>query len=88
MSKAERYTNFDGMCWPIPDEHTGHESVEGRLRYSPETLSRQDMLYAASVIRAYSSLIYQTISDRNVAVDQIRKAAKWQLLFRKLHEED
>jgi len=74
MSDAKRYANFDGMFWPIPEEHTEFDSVEWKLRYSPQTLSREDMLYAASIINAYSSLIHKTIKNRNAVVKGIREA--------------
>lgn len=73
--KRKRYANFSGMCWPLPDG-AGDESVSYKLRYAPEALTKEDQLYAASILNAYDALIDGTQEYRNKAVKGIREAEK------------
>lgn len=61
---------FDEMSWPYPGVRIGN--IEYALRYG--TPDKTDLLIAASVIHAYSSLIHKSIKDRNKIIKQLRLA--------------
>jgi hypothetical protein len=66
---AGRSAMFDGMVWPIPDSDT-----EWRLRYAPESITRQDQLYLASVVAAYWALFTKPRIQREFAIRHVRAA--------------
>lgn len=67
------YAIFEGMTWPLPAERMG--DLEWKLRYANEALTREDLLYAASVINGYRQLIvHDTQKIRNGKIQQIRRA--------------
>jgi hypothetical protein len=67
-----RYVRWEGMTWPLHVEQ-GDDSVQWRLRYG--TPSREDILFAASVMSAYASLIIATEAHRREVVAEIRAAS-------------
>jgi hypothetical protein len=56
------------MAWPNPDDPG---EVQWRLRYSTPT--RSDLLFAASVLAAYSQLVEDSQRVRNEKVAGIRR---------------
>jgi hypothetical protein len=68
---AKRTVHFGEMVWPRavePDD----DSVQWRLRYGPQPPSQSDILYAASVMSAYSALVYKPQRARNSIVRVLR----------------
>lgn len=63
-----RHYSFDGMCFPLPDP-----DLEYGLRYSNRSLTREDMLYLASVLNAYRSLINKTQKNRNYVCKRLKE---------------
>lgn len=59
--------------FPTPIEPASDEvSVGWKLRYAPESLTREDQLYAASILNAYAYLICDmTAKDRQAVVSEI-----------------
>lgn len=66
---SKRHVSWDNMTWPRYLEHED-DSVEGRLRYG--TPSREDLLYAASVMAAYAALVGSTDKKRREVVRMLR----------------
>jgi hypothetical protein len=60
------------MTWPIHEEGED-DSVQWRLRYGHPT--REDILYAASVMSAYHSLVNSTRNKRDEVVRELRAIA-------------
>lgn len=55
-----------------PDPDT--DGIEWKLRYSPESMTRADQLYAASIVSAYGYLICEmTAKERQSVVSEIRR---------------
>ena len=73
MTKRTAY--FDGMCWPRAMEPED-DSVQWRLRYGPQPPSREDVLYAASVMSAYTAIIYKTSLARAYIVRTLLDAER------------
>lgn len=77
-----RFARINDTTWPVPATDTDDGDTEWRLRYSTPT--REDLLFAASVMAAYGSMIYSTQRKRNYISSVIqdlqkaplRKAAK------------
>jgi len=44
--------------WPVFEHDPDIDSVEWRLRHNPDSVTREDMHYAASVMAAYRYLMY------------------------------
>mgnify|MGYP003577776373 CR=1 FL=1 len=61
LKQSGPFKIFDGMTWPFPCERLNE--VEWRLRYGEPT--QQDRMLAASVMSAYTALIYKTQKERN-----------------------
>jgi hypothetical protein len=61
------YASFDDMTWPLPDSE-----AENALRNGSPTAAQQ--LKAASILSAYSALIWETQENRNRRVKHIRIA--------------
>ena len=68
---AKAFLSFDGMCWPNP-EHA--ESLDWRVRYAPEHLTRGEHLTLASIAAAYCELVAMPQRKRNRRIAQIRAA--------------
>lgn len=49
------YGRDDGTTWPVI-ERDPDGGLEWRLRYAPDSIDRQDRLFLASVVAAYSAL--------------------------------
>ena len=64
-----RYGYADGTVWPI---NVG--DIEWKLRYAPNTLTREDQLVAASVLHAYTSLRFASGRDANESLRRMRRA--------------
>lgn len=54
----------DGSMWPALEPDDDLDSVEWKLRYSPKSVTQEDMLYAASVMAAYQYLVYEADRDK------------------------
>lgn len=61
--------------FPSPIEpESDNGGVEWKLRYAPTTLTREDELYLASIVSAYSYLICEmNAKDRQAVVTEIRR---------------
>ena len=68
-SRAASFRRFDGMVWPNPNDPN---EVQWRLRYGKPT--REDILFAASVMSAYSQLVADPQRRRNEKVRGLREA--------------
>lgn len=68
---TKRTVHWDGMCWPRYLENED-DSVQWRIRYNSET--KEDLLYAASVMAAYSALVGVTEKRRREIISTLRKA--------------
>lgn len=71
----KRYQFFDGMTWPTPDCLMGEDkSLNWKLRYAPDTLTKNDLVNIASYIGAYDQLIvHDTLKRSNKKISQLRK---------------
>ncbi|WRQ09058.1 hypothetical protein JDBV02_00740 [Mycobacterium phage terelak] len=71
-----RFELSDGSSWPRPamesDEYYG---VGWKCRYSPESLTREDLLQLASIADAYGYLLLETTQKRRDFV--CREARRW-----------
>jgi hypothetical protein len=65
------YRRFDGMVWPAPSVRMG--DLEWKLRHSPDMVTTQDMLLAASVIEAYTQMIVDPVTKRQKVIAELRK---------------
>jgi hypothetical protein len=65
-NEPKAFAHFDGMAWPMQGDRLNE--LQWRMRYSPESLSRSDMLLAASVLCAYSDLIQCDATKRETVV--------------------
>ena len=65
--RVNPYLRFDGMTWPNPSDP--NES-QWRIRYGQP--SREDLMFAASVMHAYAHLISLPQRERNERIRQIR----------------
>lgn len=78
MSENNSQVTFEtedgsSVCWPNP--HDPNE-IEWKLRYAPDSLTRADMMVAASVMSAYRHVINLDSRTRQLRVMQLRKVAK------------
>jgi hypothetical protein len=66
----------DGTNWPLPDVDDGEGGLEWKLRYgNPET--RETIRFqVASIVGAYTALIYKPARRRNDVVRCLRDAAE------------
>ena len=60
----------DGSSWPLPCMDSEGRNVEWVIRYAPETLTREDLLQAASIISAYG---YLTVEAPDHKVRLVRR---------------
>ena len=68
---GKKFVSFDGMAWPRYLEDND-DSVEWRLRYGNPT--RADLLYAASVMAAYTALVGSTEKNRKKIVSKLKES--------------
>ena len=65
---SERKTRIklsDGTTWPRPElENDEIAGVGWKLRYNPQSMTRADHLYAASIISAYGYMMAETTRAR------------------------
>lgn len=64
------YVSFDGRTWPGIGERLAE--VECALRY--ETPTREQLLFAASVLAAYGCLVRTSAKDRAVVARHLKAA--------------
>lgn len=69
--KPKRWHRFDTMTWPLSDP-----DLNWRIRFAPESVNRQDMLYLASVLDAYQELISCGRAKREHVTKQLRDYAR------------
>lgn len=67
---SQTYLNFDGMCWPNPDDPLDRA---WNIQHNP---TPEGLNYLISVLGAYRQLVYQSQRERNARVASIRKHAK------------
>lgn len=67
---TNRYVHWEGMTWPHVASEDTEDSIEWKLRYGNPT--KIDLLYAASIIAAYGSLIRCTEKKRREVITMIR----------------
>lgn len=61
------------MSWPLPQRDSGDvPSVEWKLRYNPKSLTKEESLYAASVLDAYRKMIFDPTKKRQMVVKNLR----------------
>jgi hypothetical protein len=66
----------DGSFWPRPAmESDEYQGVGWKCRYSPESLTREDLLQLASIADAYGYLLLETTQKRRDFV--CREARRW-----------
>lgn len=54
---SDRYVRMDdGTVWPVDVVADDGTSVQWRLRYAPETMTRDHQMLAASILDAYATL--------------------------------
>jgi hypothetical protein len=60
---------------PSPIETVSDQNGVGwKLRYAPQTLTKEDQMYAASILDAYAYLVCEmTAKDRQSVVSEIRR---------------
>jgi hypothetical protein len=63
-----RYVNFDGMCWPLPNNQ-----LEYILRYGNDENILNNKLVIASIINSYNSLFLKTQKRRNYIIKKIKE---------------
>lgn len=54
----------DGSVWPTIEHDPDLDGIEWKLRYASDSLTREDALYAASIVAAYGHLIYDANRDK------------------------
>lgn len=76
MSRTKRINLPDGTSWPRPELETDDEYGIGHwLRYAdPRSLTRDDLLQAASIIDAYGYLV--TVPSAAKALPALRRALR------------
>lgn len=68
--ELEKRRTFPSPIEPFSDE----SGVGWKLRYAPSSLTREDQMYAASVLDAYAYLVCEmTAKDRQSVVSEIRR---------------
>lgn len=63
-------SHFGGMCWPRPNTH--NVQLSWKMRYEPDTLTKEETLWGASIIDAYFALIGKTNDQRNFVSNKIK----------------
>ena len=59
----------ENMTWPLPTDH-----IEWRLRYAPDSITREDQLKLASLVNAYETLIHgSTVDDHQAILSELRR---------------
>lgn len=72
--KGKSFIRFKDISWPRCDgEYIA--DINWKLRYSPKSLTKEEMLSAASVLSAYAYLPFMTQKRRN-EVCSVLKAAE------------
>lgn len=60
--------------FPMPYEPDSDTGIGWKLTYSPESMTRADQMYAASIVSAYGYLICEmNARDRQSVVSEIRR---------------
>lgn len=60
--------------FPMPYEPNSDTGIAWKLTYSPESMTRADRMYAASIVSAYGYLICEmNARDRQSVVSEIRR---------------
>lgn len=69
MSDMRAYRVFSGQAWPVPGDRC--TDLQWQLRYG--TLTKQDLLLAASYLAAFEQLVALPQRERNDVVRELRK---------------
>lgn len=72
---GDRYALLEeGTVWPIPEGYLDEDhSLEWKMRYA--TLSKKELLVAASYLAAYGALIGKTNKRRNQICNAVKTVA-------------
>jgi len=65
-----RYVQIEDMNWP--DISTDTTDIAWKLNHSPDSLTREDQLVAASVICAYRQIVNDTQKKRNMVCKALK----------------
>jgi hypothetical protein len=67
--------------FPSPVEPASDDcGVEWKLRYAPQSLTREDQMYLASIVSAYGYLVCEmTAKDRQSVVSEMRRLVELRL---------
>lgn len=69
-NEPEKSRTFPSPIEPASDEN----GVAWKLRYAPQSMSREDQMYAAAIVSAYAYLICEmNAKDRQSVVSEIRR---------------
>ena len=73
MKTTKSTAHWDGMCWPRAGDAAGE--LQWRLRYAPQSVTREDQLHAAQIIEAYQTLVLgRTQKRRNEIAKKLAEA--------------
>lgn len=73
MSATRHIKVPDDSLWPLPDMEDDDSPVSWKLRYAPDSMTRAEQLFAASVIQAYGYLVVDaTKTKRDLVAKTIR----------------
>lgn len=75
-NKKSRRILPDEGTWPVIEHEDDIDSVEWRLRYAPAHVTREDMLFAASVLSAYGYLVYEASREKVALVRRELRAGR------------
>ena len=64
------YSFFNNMVWP---NRKGLGSLDYKLRYERQSLTESDLLFAASIVSAYESLLSTSQKNCNYIIQEIKK---------------
>lgn len=68
--EPEKRRTFPSPIEPAPDDY----GVGWKLRYAPESMTREDQMYASSIMSAYAYLVCEmTAKDRQSVVSEMRR---------------
>lgn len=62
----------DGTTWPCPEPADGDPGPEWRARYAPGSLTREDLLWLASVSHAYRYIVHEPSAGKRLPM--VRRA--------------
>lgn len=72
--RSERHASLsDGTTWALPEPDDGDtNTVEWKLRYAPNQITREDQLYLASVYSSFAALLGVSLSRSREVLRALR----------------